>query len=221
MEKVAIPFNLLHPVLNLNQQISKISWGSDTGINKISSFTNAKVDPVTVPPNIMSQYPVLNSFFIVNVGAVLPDGSVKPLQIGTLAVMESMAHLAEGLMGLPVTQSPDYPYNTMRLLADYLCPAANLSDEVLFAICDISLQRTTPGVQAFSILSDYGNGTVRLPADGYDVYRQFHRAFDEWSNPDPDSLLNRAFEHLHELVKPPMGNVIRHGLTMCNHWHWI
>lgn len=202
---VAIPFNLSHPVLNLNQQISHISWGSNTEINKISVFTNAKVDPVTVSASILSQYPVLKSFSTVNVDAVLPDGSVKPLQIGTLAVMESMAHLTEGLMGLPVTKSPDYPYNAVRLLADHLAPSLNLSDEVLFAVCDVALQSTTPGVSLYHILHRYGNGKHPVPNDGYDVYRHCINVFDPWHDTNIMECPNIGYEHMRELVKPPMG----------------
>lgn len=201
---VEIPVKFGHEILSLNQQISYISYGSQINIDSISSLSNISLSPVKVSDEILAKFPQLSTFSTVIATAYKPYGQL-PIEIGTLAVMESMAHLSEVLMGLPITNSPDYPYNTVRLMANALCPAANLSDEVLYALCDHALQCSVPGKAIYEMLTGIQNGKFSTPLDGKDVYKIFNCSFDQWKNNDPMGCVGRGVEHLFKLVQGPMG----------------
>ncbi len=203
--KLKIPYHSTHPVLNINQEISNITWGRSVNLHGINKLSNITITKVSISPDILSRYPQLSTFRTVIADAELNNGRTVTIEIGTLAVMESMAHLSESLMGLTPTASPHYPYHTVRLMADALCGALHLSDEILFAVCDIALQCTIPGVGVCEMLQGFTDGAYPVPNDGYDVYAVFGRAFDEWSNQDAKGIVNLAKKHLLELVHAPAG----------------
>ena len=203
--KVDIPATFNHEILSMNQWISNKTWGSRFALNNVATLNNIRRDKVDLDKTILTRYPELNSFSIIKATACIPNGNNCEIEIGTLAIMESMAHLAEGLMNLPVTQSPDYPYNIVKLMSNTLCKRVNLDDETLYALCDVALQCTTPGVAMYEMLKGIENGSYNVPQDGDDVYKIFPKTFDEWSNTANDSIVNSAIEHLSSLIQGPMG----------------
>lgn len=206
--KVNIPVTFKHEVLNINQVVYEKSWGTitlDNKLDRINVIKNIKCDTSNLDDAILSRFSILKSFSIVKATVITPSGQDYEIEIGTLAIMESMAHLAEGLMGLPTTNAPDYPYNTVKLMANTLCQKTKLNDEILYALCDVALQCSSPGVAMFEMLNGIANGFHSMPQDGYDVYRIFPEAFNEWNNVATDGFVNVAIEHLSSLIKGPMG----------------
>ena len=203
--KLEIPINVNHPILDLNTHISNSTWGSGFVLNQINTLSNISIGNVNLPQEILTKHPELSTLRVVSAIANLSNGVTKPLEIGTLGVMESMAHIAESLMGLRQTTSPDYPYNIVRLMANTLCASLNLSDDVLFAVCDIALQCSIPGAAVVEMLQGFANGNNPVPRSGYDVYNTFNQAFSEWHNQNANCIVNLAKNHLLELVHPPMG----------------
>lgn len=203
--KLRIPIQAYHPVLSLNQNISDRTWGSHINISNIVSLSKIASKKVDLSQDVLNQHPELNSLRAVTATANLADGTQQQIEIGTLAVMESMAHLAEGLMGFTPTDSPDYPYNTVRLMANAICGALQLSDEILFAVCDVALQTSVPGSAVHEMLLRYANGTCPVPQNGYDVYATHAHQFATWSDQSAKSIVTLAKNHLLELIRPPMG----------------
>lgn len=203
--KLGIPIQVSHPILGLNAQISNLTWGTQCTLHNINSLSHISIEKKDVPQNILREHPELSTLREISAKANFSSGEHKFIKIGTLAVMESMAHLAEGLMGLRPTVSPDYPYNIVRLMENTLCSGLGLSDEILFAVCDIALQSSLPGVAVAEILQGFANGKFPVPMSGYDVYNMFNRAFNEWHNTEDESIVKLAESHLLGLVQPPMG----------------
>lgn len=205
-QEVSVPAPFRHEVIEANTILKSKAFGSKPhpSLDHISSLRNISLKQ-TIPDETIRNHPELSSFRTIKADAILPDGTTLPIEIGTLAAMEGMSHLAEGLMGLPVTNSPDYPYNTVRLLADVLCPNTNLSDEILFAICDVALQSSVPGKALYNILTNIQNGIIKTPRDGYDIYTVYADQFIPWSDRSVDSLTSHTKDHLINLVQPPMG----------------
>ena len=114
--KVAIPANFRHEVIQANTELKNQAFGSqpDSDLEQILSLQNITLEQ-TMSAETVANHPELSSFRAVRAEAIRPNGTSKIIYIGTLAVMESMSHLAEGLMALPITHSPDYPYNTCIL----------------------------------------------------------------------------------------------------------
>ncbi len=204
--KLPIPAKFRNQAIEANTTLTNAAYGSapHPDLDQISHLQNISLVQ-TIPENIIRNYPDLSTFRALKAEAFTPNGSSYNIEIGTLAVMESMSHLAEGLMGLPVTNSPDYPYNTIRLLANAICPTRNLCDESLFALCDVALQCSVPGKSMHEMLIGIENGAYPTPANGYDVYNFFRPVFQPWFAQDDKSLLLQAYDHLRKLVHGPMG----------------
>ena len=207
--KVNIPVIFKNEVLSINQVVYEKSWGtitSDNNLDRINVIKNIICVTSNLGDAILSRFSILKSFRIVKATVITPSGQDCEIEIGTLAIMESMAYLAEGLMGLPMTAVPDYPYNTVKLMANTLCPKKKLNDEILYALCDVALQCSSPGVAMFEMLNGIASDFRPMPQDGYDVYRIFSKAFNEWNNAASDGFVNSAIECLSSLIKDPMGS---------------
>ncbi len=204
--KIEIPTTFTHKVISAATEVKNKSWGTIPN-NALSSIVNLSDICLhqSLPKTLIKDYPELSSFRVVKANAKLSNGISSDIEIGTLAVMESMSHLSEGLMKLPVTNSPDYPYNSIRLLADAICPSKQLNDEVLFALCDVALQCSVPGKAIYEMLSGIQSAKYSYPTDGYDVYNYFQDAFKPWSDTSASSIICIAKDHLRELVKGPIG----------------
>ena len=203
--KIEIPVPFRHETIEAHTTIIEAAFGApdDPSLEDISSLQNIRLDH-GLPPEIITDHPETATFRTVKAEAVTPEGTFD-IEIGILGITESMSYLAEDLMGLPGIDSPDYPYNTARLMADAMCPHIDLSNEVLFALCDVALQCSAPGCAMYEMLYGIANGTYTVPANGYDVYTTFQGYFAPWFDTSADSIVNQAKNHLINLVNPPMG----------------
>lgn len=88
------------------------------------------------------------------------QGQWLSIEFGSLAIMESMSHMMERFLNPTcVTCSPDYPYNIAQILVKSICPQLSNNNEMIFALCDIALQTSIPGVAFLKWLSRLG--TIR------------------------------------------------------------
>lgn len=72
---------------------------------------------------------------------------------GETAVSETMAYLME-LKHYKGPKAPEYPYRACQHLGEYMGTKLLLNDELLFALCDVSLLSGFPGTMFFSIMED-------------------------------------------------------------------
>lgn len=95
-----------------------------------------------------------------------------PISLGTYAIKESMAYLVERLCTTSYTQSPDFPYNIARLVADFLLGQNILSNMDLLALCDVALLTSNPGLSFYRFLLLMKDGTLNVnrPDDIYDYF---------------------------------------------------
>lgn len=94
------------------------------------------------------------------------------LSVGTYAIKESMAYLVEKLCCSDYLRSPDFPYNIVRIISDFLLGDGALSDIVLLALCDISLLTSNPGLTFYRLLQSIKNGYIKAeePEKLYDYF---------------------------------------------------
>lgn len=94
------------------------------------------------------------------------------MSFGTLAIKESMAYLVEKLCTTQHHTSPDFPYNIARLISDYVLGESTLENIDLFALCDVSLMVSNPGLFFYGILNKIKRRelVITKPEDIYDFY---------------------------------------------------
>lgn len=99
------------------------------------------------------------------------DREEEEIIVGAYAIRENMAYLLEKKCTTKYMRSAEFPYQIVELLADKICPNM-LSDLDLIALCDISLQNSTPGLYLYSMLDDISKGKVIInkPEDIYDSF---------------------------------------------------
>ncbi len=95
-----------------------------------------------------------------------------PISFGAFSVKESMAYLLEQLCSTSFSNSPDYPYNMVRLISDFVLGKNYLDDYSLLALCDISLLTSNPGLTLYELLHTIKKGKVKVdkPEDIYDFF---------------------------------------------------
>lgn len=92
--------------------------------------------------------------------------------VGTHAIKESMAYLVEQLCTSDHIDSPDFPYNIARRIADYKLGKGIIDDIVLLAICDVSLLTSNPGITFYRLICMILDGELKVskPEDVYDHF---------------------------------------------------
>ena len=95
-----------------------------------------------------------------------------PISFGAHSIKESMAYLVEQLCSTSFSKSPDYPYNMVRLISDFVLGKNHLDDYSLLALCDVSLLTSNPGLTLFEFLHLIKKGRVNVvnPEDIYDFF---------------------------------------------------
>lgn len=204
--KIQLPLVCLHPTLSLNSEIRSRSWGSHLSYNAIMSVKNVQIEKTPFPSHVVNEHPQLANFRRVVMEIKTHNQCVK-IEFGSLAIMESMAHLMEKFLTPKyVTQSPDYPYNIAQKLVSYICPQLS-DDEIIFALCDIALQTSMPGVAFLEMLQIIHNKKTPEPIyNADDVYACFNEQFNTWHNAtEIANVVYQAKEHLSTLVQGPIG----------------
>lgn len=204
--KIQLPLVCLHPTLSLNSEIRSRSWGSHLSYNPIMSVKNVQIEKTPFPSHVVNEHPQLANFRRVVMEIKTHNQCVK-IEFGSLAIMESMAHLMEKFLTPKyVTQSPDYPYNIAQKLVSHICPQLS-DDEIIFALCDIALQTSMPGVAFLEMLQIIHNKKTPEPIyNADDVYGCFNEQFNIWHNAtEIENVVYQAKEHLSTLVQGPIG----------------
>lgn len=204
--KIQLPLVCLHPTLSLNSEIRSRSWGSHLSYNPIMSVKNVQIEKTPFPSHVVNEHPQLANFRRVVMEIKTHNQCVK-IEFGSLAIMESMAHLMEKFLTPKyVTQSPDYPYNIAQKLVSHICPQLS-DDEIIFALCDIALQTSIPGVAFLEMLQMIRDKKTPVPIyNADDVYGCFNEQFNIWHNAtEIENDVYQAKEHLSTLVQGPIG----------------
>lgn len=92
---------------------------------------------------------------------------------GAIAIMESMAYLMERLCSPSgYMKSPDYPYRSAELVADYYVKDFSKDPLMVLALCDMSLQSSVPGACFVRVMKGIKDGfiTFERPEDIYDYF---------------------------------------------------
>jgi hypothetical protein len=111
--------------------------------------------------------------------------------LGEAAVSEAMAMLMES-KHFQLDPPPNYPYNACRILAQHMGADFMNNNEFLFALCDVSLLSSYPGIMFYRILQnmqlnefvpefaeqviDYG--IQFLYSIGWDVWRDYEKSMN-------------------------------------------
>lgn len=85
----------------------------------------------------------------------------KKLKFGSLAIMESMAYMLEQ-MCTDYLPSPDYPYNSAKLIAEHIVPEIAKDPISLIAVCDMSLLCSNPGPMFLTFLFLVRDGSIKI-----------------------------------------------------------
>lgn len=179
-------------------QIRNESWGTNDKINQINNINSVKTTTVKFDQNAIAQQSGLANFnkIILNVDS---DKGNIPLEFGTLAIMEGMSHLMETFLNPKyVTNAPDYPYNIAQKFAQHICP--NITNEMIFALCDIALQTSVPGYSFYSMLLDIQKDNIN---NADNIYEKFKDVFETWTKEElkkPKNIVNKA-KKLSTLIK--------------------
>lgn len=206
VRKVQLPIKCSNETLEVNNLIQNISWGTPKIYNSVSAIKNVQVKPHSFTKDVLTKFPCLSGFRKVEM-EIETQGQWLSIEFGSLAIMESMSHMMEQFLNPTcVTYSPDYPYNIVQILVKSLCPQLSNNNEMIFALCDIALQTSIPGVAFFEMVEQIRDNKVPIIikcAD--DIYACFNRQFQPWQNfRDPQNIVYQAMDHLQTLVQGPM-----------------
>ncbi len=172
---ITLPLNIQIPNHEYMEQIRNESWGTNDKINQINNINSVKTTTVKFDQNAIAQKPDLANFTKIKLNVDSDKGNI-PLEFGTLAIMEGMSHLMETFLNPKyVTNAPDYPYNIAQKFAQHICP--NITNEMIFALCDIALQTSVPGYSFYSMLLDIKNNKIN---NADDIYKKFNNVFKTW-----------------------------------------
>lgn len=120
--------------------------------------------------------------------AYLSDGSLKVIpitevttdagekfQFGTVAIMESMAHLCQAYL-FPINPGDylSYPYHVAEMVVEYFCPEIKKNPLNIVALCDMALMSSAPGAQFTSYLMGIRDCTIPKPSKPEDIYDWFY-----------------------------------------------
>ena len=192
---ITLPLNIQIPNHVYMMQIISYSWGTNDNINQINNINSVETTTVQFDPNAIKQEPGLANFTKIILNVDSDKGNI-PLEFGTLAIMEGMSHLMETFLNPDyVTKAPDYPYNIAQKFAQHICP--NITNEMIFALCDIALQTSAPGKSFYCMLSDIKNNKIN---DADNIYEKFKDVFATWSEKSKN-IVNVAKKVLSTVIK--------------------
>lgn len=174
---ITLPLNIKIPNHRYMKEIKNESWGTRKVYDKINTIIKIDKEQVQFDPNAIKQEPGLANFTKIKL-KVNTDTGNDDLEFGTLAIMEGMSHLMETFLNPQyVTNAPDYPYNIAQKFAQHICP--NITNEMIFALCDIALQTSIPGHSFYTMLLTINEQNINS-AD--DIYDKFNEVFNIWEN---------------------------------------
>lgn len=135
------------------------------------------------------------------------------LKFGTIAIMESMAYLLEQTC-TDYLQSPDYPYNSAKKVAELFVPAIANDSVSLIALCDMALLCSNPGPIFVTFLQIVRDGKINVtkPEDIVDwFYNERYTSIIE----DKEVTLVDNFKVLHNIAFSSLKDYVK-GMALGN-----
>ena len=127
------------------------------------------------------------------------NGKKKRIQLGAMAIAESMANIAETI--LFNCKNMYYPYSAAYHLAKTLCPDVLANPIVLFACCDVSLMFPNPGFQLYELLLWISKKKNVKAMDYHIVYDNSLKWMVEKSTGDKESYLDFYKNSCNDITK--------------------
>lgn len=163
----------------------KVRDGMDDGSTKITNIRLKKDEDMEI------QFP--GSALVHHLVLELKDGEGEAMEyiFGEAVVSEAMALLMESKY-FETDPATNFPYHACRLLAVHLETNLMDSDEILFALCDVALMASYPGMMFYRILLDMHQkefkpqsgeevinyGIKFMEEAGWDVYGDFEKSMN-------------------------------------------
>lgn len=194
----------------LNQKICRLTNG-DSEESSLYSVHSVDEWPDDLEDDIIS-CPLLGK-----IKTIVLNQNDNMKSFGAIAIMESMAYILERLCSPNAyTTSPDFPYRTAELVAQYY--DTNFGNDLLkvLALCDMSLQNSNPGLCFVNIVKQIKDGKLQFdtPESIYDYF--YGQEVDGSVTSLQDSynkILDQVGTCLHDYIK---------GIDSLNSYHeWI
>lgn len=107
------------------------------------------------------------------------DGEVSIHQFGAICIIESMTHIIQSAH-FPKVIHNSFPYKTAELVVKFIYPELGEKQEIILAVCDISLMSNNPGAFFINLLIDLR--TRSWQGEAKELYSLFHEYYSEGNN---------------------------------------
>ena len=162
---IPIPLNN-NPDVEISRQMRIVYMGSVIGDNLDKVQFVRKVES-----NVVLPAPFNKKLEKVVVGFRKTDGSIKEVDFGGLALVESMAHIAQTHF-YPEVNHDSIPYKLAQLVANHIYPEFAKNNLYVFALCDACLLTFHPGLTFYEFLHGIKNDS-KIPHSEEEVYEMF------------------------------------------------
>ena len=196
--------------VRLNQQVCKLTAGDneDADVFSVLSVIDMEEDLSDYGKGIKFSTIVLN----------VEEDNMR--SFGAIAIMESMAYILERLCSpKSYVLSPDFPYRSAELVAQYYDVEFGKDLMKVLALCDVSLQHSNPGWHFVYVMRQIKQGVLSFntPEEIYDrLYServQMHNGKTQyWQD---------AFKELAEQVKSCLHSYITGIPTLQSYHDWV
>lgn len=166
-QNVSVPFNkdILNELTKNNELIDTIAWGesgADSYDDKIQ-LEDILVDTKTFD---IDGVRYMDTVALTYVDA---EGKEGVCVFGIRDLYEGMAYLIEQLITKDYEHSPDCPYSTAKMVAEYYYPELVKDSRNIIALCDNALMFSNPGVEYVRMLQ-YMKEVSFLPQSPDEIY---------------------------------------------------
>jgi len=193
----------------LNIYISKLTLG-DTG-----EYNKFVVENVSI---ISDQLPENNHMS--SIPSIILNKNKNICSFGAMAIMENMAYIMERLCAPnDYVLSPDFPYRSAELVADYYVPQFSGDLLKLLALCDMCLQSSNPGVCFVRTMQEIKEGVISVttPESIYDYFYEKKTAMADGA----ENKYLSGFKKLLTVVQECLKSYIRIPEKNKSYYQWI
>lgn len=210
-KEFTVPFNITDNTDNvlLNKQLLNFTQG-DT--EECSPFSVDEVEEAVDE--------LLPNAYMKNVPNVILNLNGDLRVFGAIAIMESMAYLMERQCSpAGYVKSPDFPYRSAELVADYYVKDFSNNPLMVLALCDMSLQSSNPGACFVRVMKGIrdGNVTFEKPED---IYDHFYNQISVTAYGTESTLVSH-FKMLLSVVQNCMKSYLRDMPILKEYYDWI
>lgn len=210
-KEFTVPFNITDNTDNvlLNKQLLNFTQG-DTEECSPFSVDEVEEDVDELLPNA----------YMKNVSNVILNLNGDLRVFGAIAIMESMSYLMERQCSpAGYEKSPDFPYRSAELVADYYVKDFSNNPLMVLALCDMSLQSSNPGACFVRVMKGIrdGNVTFEKPED---IYDHFYNQISVTAYGSESTLVSH-FKMLLSVVQNCMKSYLRDMPILKEYYDWI